>query len=754
MYNRPSRLHSLKDKQYHLIYTRACLEDGYNHKMISFQYKCEINWNFYKGEQWLFAEDLDPFFMDDSGETRNRIKFIQNIIRPYIEYFRGSIIRMDMAGQAQSATNLASDRREASLQKIMMLSYIANNAPKEIQNFLRKDFGVEKSDEETMQMFQNLYKDEFIEDINSIISHIATENDIETEKILICENIAVTGIAAELEEEMMGRQIWTSLDPKGLILDRSARRPDFKDGEYIGYVSLVSIADIAERYPNMTSEQLSKIEQKAISNYTKGNQFNIFDTLNGSFGRIPIVKMFWRDIERVKWVAIFDENNNPKLEKWETVIEDLESQSLAKKVMIPIKEMEELSKENEWLKTTFYKNKKWNNEIYIHTDLVRFTEMITYDMSGSLSGEEDIIAFGVVPHQTEYSYRHRFVDYPIKVATWSYSNGDILSPIDTLISPQRFLNRMLSMSESRINNSRGSGVFYDRDMISSTSDEAEVLRDMNLGKPIGVESGGNLNNSVMAYGNDLGSGTIQLFNVIQTMKSMAESVMGGGESLTGQGGSYRASAKVAQQNLNQGTTMQEPVFFAVSNLIMSMYNSMANKGRRILASNRNELEVVVGTDTYRPIQLSKHLSLEEYRVRIVRGGTPEKEAEAANEILMMLRGQQMLSEEMFAEAYGKTTINGIGAVLRKESNIKIEMARKQAQAQEEEAKKQAEAQKAAMEAEGAKEDYAADMQQQQMQMSQNQPANGAQQQQQDPSQQLSFGEASLVGKILDTKNNL
>ena len=83
---RPNRITTKnKDEQYHIDYGRWILSCVSVSNYSQFIYKSFINWAFYKGNQWMFYEDLDAFLMDESGESRNRIKFVQNIIRPFVE---------------------------------------------------------------------------------------------------------------------------------------------------------------------------------------------------------------------------------------------------------------------------------------------------------------------------------------------------------------------------------------------------------------------------------------------------------------------------------------------------------------------------------------------------------------------------------------------------------------------------------------------------------------------------------------------
>jgi len=103
--DRPNRLEDKKDLGYHARYARYCLYSSNLENYRTFLIKSATNRAFYKGLQWIFDEDLDAFLMDESGEVRNRIKFVQNIVKPYVEYYRGSAIRMDISATAMSSSH-------------------------------------------------------------------------------------------------------------------------------------------------------------------------------------------------------------------------------------------------------------------------------------------------------------------------------------------------------------------------------------------------------------------------------------------------------------------------------------------------------------------------------------------------------------------------------------------------------------------------------------------------------------------------
>ena len=88
--------------------------------------------------------------MDESGDARNRIRFVQNIIRPFVEYYRGSAIRLSMRFEAQSVSPQSYDRREMALAKLHFAQWVAENSPSpDVSKQMRDKFPIGETIEET-----------------------------------------------------------------------------------------------------------------------------------------------------------------------------------------------------------------------------------------------------------------------------------------------------------------------------------------------------------------------------------------------------------------------------------------------------------------------------------------------------------------------------------------------------------------------------------------------------------------------------
>ena len=192
--NRPSRLSINKNLDYHLNCSRFYLSCLNKQKYMEFVQKSMIRWAFYKGQQWLFSEDLEAFLMDESGEARNRIKFVENIIRPMIKMLKNNVILTDYEYKSQAINPFAITRREQEMNRIMALSEIANIVGGEFKRQMKANFLIGDDKGQTQAMFEERYTDKMAQGINYLLNYFSLINNLEDIKNIGAETFAVTGL--------------------------------------------------------------------------------------------------------------------------------------------------------------------------------------------------------------------------------------------------------------------------------------------------------------------------------------------------------------------------------------------------------------------------------------------------------------------------------------------------------------------------------------------------------------------------------
>jgi hypothetical protein len=578
---RPNRLNDDKDEHYHVQYARWSLQ-SMNHPLHrQFVTKTLTNWSFYKGGdgQWIFEEDLESFFLDESGDVRNRLKIAKNLIRPMVEQYVGNAVRFSYNAEARSTSDFAINKREEELARLKFFEQAGQAIP-ELDEAIRDRIPLGETPAETEEMFINSWVDDYEEDINLLLEFIVNEINLDEIKVQATKHMAISGMGIYKGFEQNGRYLGEATDPLFYFWDLSARKPDLSDAEYMGEWCYMDAPSIFEKYQN-----LSKEERQAIERYSQNESIEIhrmvhnYYTVSGS--KIPVYEVYWRDMEEQEYGYVEDPYGYPYF----TRINHEESKYTDKDLIEPPTDAHK--------KILGGKNKE---KIYV--DVLRYCIFIPKEEIGVQGMEDIVLEWGEMPYQEKQAIDPSNVSFPYKVYTWSYDKGQVMSPLDDAIQPQRFVNRLLSVAESHINNSRGSGTIIAKDAVDPRDGEEGVMRNINKSKPIFVDTArtGSVQNSVGTYGATIGQGTMALFNIIGEMQTSIQDTTGVNEAMTGTQGGSDALVGVIQSQIQRGSLVQEPFYWALSSILQQAHQHMATVGKRIYSENPRRLAIMTYHD--------------------------------------------------------------------------------------------------------------------------------------------------------------
>lgn len=683
---RPNMLEDKKDETYHMKWGRYCVGQANTQKHIDFVDKIRQNKNFYKSKQWIFDEDLEAFLKDDTGQSRNRLKVIKNIIRPMVENYRGNAVRMKINARAKSVSPQVISRREQKLQEMFLYTDIANQEGNPYGEELKKRLPIGNSKEETESTFDNLWVDPYTQTINDLLEYVADRNRLEAKQARIAEEMALCGMAVMKQYEYGGHQNFNFVEPENFFWDRSGKEYDLSDSEFMGECFYLTESEIFEEFQSMNEYQRNAIQTYAqqfhrISfNHGTSNNRNTQNKYETG-GRIPVFYVYWRDTEKYEYGYVKDQFGYPYLTKINYTEEGEDAPKYTDADLIEV----------DTVRSRRVLGGKKKKTIYV--DILRYVQFIPREVLAVVtpSDENDKISdiigsYGIAPYQETESLDVSNVKFPYKCFCWGYIDGEVLSPVDDAISPQRMINRILSVAENQINNSRGAGTFYDKSMIDPNGGEEELLRNLNQSKPVGLNvKGRGIQNAVSQYDSTVKQGTMVLYNIVDVLSNHVQQMTGINEALRGESTGSDQLVGVTELMIQRGSLMQEPFYNAVTEIFLQCYQSIATVGKRIYADNERELTMAVGDAGAKIIKITKDMKTEDFRVFVKRDNPQDMLVRAGDQMLTMFLQMQLIDKDMFANLYGRSTPDQITAALRRKAKDDREVAKMDQKNQEQQA---------------------------------------------------------------------
>ncbi len=659
---RPNKLTSKKDKHYHREYAKFCLSSMSNYIYRRFINRCLINWSFYKGQdgQWIFDEDIEAFFLDESGDVRNRLKWTKNVIKPMVQQYVGNAIRLSYDAKAKCISDFVINKREEELAKLKALQKVGEAMPF-FKDIIKQFAPIEDTELETEELFYNTFVENYETDVNNLIEFISNEINIDELKVQITRNLAICGLGIYKGYEAGDNYVAESVNPLFFGWDMSAKKPDLSDAEFMHDWYYMDSPSIFEKYPKITQEERELIESYSNSN----TQNSMHKIVNGIYtipgGKIPVYEVYWKDVEKREYGWVMDEYGYP----YYTMINDAASEYTDKDLIEPVTE-----------KHKDEMNGKKKHTIYV--DIIRYCIIIPQEEIGHGNGDI-ILEYGILPYQEKNLYDPANVKFPYKCYTYIYDRGEVLTPLDDVIDPQRFLNRTLSVVESQMANMRGTGTVISKSAVDDRDGEADITRNINASKPIFVDTDrvGSVQNAIGTYGTNIGSGTLQLFQVIQSVQQSIQDVTGVNEAMTGTQGGSDVLVGVIEAQIQRGSLVQEPFYWALTSILRQAYEHMATVGKAIYHDNPRKLAIMVGDEGMSRIEITKDHLMQDYRIFIKRSETPEQGVNAANQLLFTLLQAGLIDQVIFANLFNRASPDLVADALRKYSRDKM-MAQQQA----------------------------------------------------------------------------
>lgn len=639
---RPNQLDEVKNEAYHNKFARWTLNglnDLYHREFIL---KSMTNWSFYKGGdgQWIFDEDLEGFFLDESGDVRNRLKWTKNLIRPMVEQYVGNAIRLSYNARAKTFGDFVVNRREKEMLRLKGFHKLSKLMP-DMKDVISDRVPIRETEEETMEDFDLMFDDNLTETINNLLTYIEKDIDIVEIKVRIAKFMAINGIGIYKGYESNMKYCGEAIDPMFFFFDHTAIKPDLSDAAYQGQWYWMNPSSIYERFQDISAEDRESIEKSSVTTSINAQSLiNQYYTYGTPGGRIPVYETYWRDTEPQEYGYVLDDYGYAMFVRINTE----ESKYKTKDVIEPPK--------NEKTDKLFSKGKK-TTKIYV--DTLRYCIFVPSEQIGA--AKDIILEWGELPYQETNRYDPSSVQYPFKVYTWNYDKGQIVTPLDDAINPQRLVNRMYSVAESQINNSGVSGTAIAAEAINPRDGEEGTKRAVNTGKPIVLETvrTGSIQNSIGQYSTTLNPNVFTLFNTAKEFQMSMGDVTGINESMMGAGSNADTAVGVTQANIGRGSLIQEPFYYGITKVLEQAYQHMATVGKKIYYDSPRRMAMIAGDGGYEILTITKDHMLEDFRIDVERTENVATLRSNADALVWTLYQAQLIDPYRFSMLLGRAT---------------------------------------------------------------------------------------------------
>ena len=674
---------SEKDEQYHLA-------KGVNHigrvdvgAIDNYRAKWEVNCRMYSGDQWFHKEDTETFLKDDNNNELKRIQVVANMIKPAVEQYRGNVNRMIVSASVDSRTRRSKTRKEVYMMKMLLLGRIARSGPA-MQEAIGSRYQVGQNDQEQYAVADQNYQDKLCRAGTDMLTAIAKLNKFDQQRKEHAWDVITSG-ACWWHSYIHGHhQRYEVVRPNEIVFDTSKMRSlTFEDASFWGIQRYHDLSTILERWhiDSDTRTYLSKALKTQSDNDGNGSR-----TIQALGCMVNFV--YWRDLVRTKIGFVKGPDGLPMQARIDYTAPSQVKPKYTESDVIPPPE----NAPNKHL----FGNKKI---IMGDAEVIRYVVWISSahipppSGTGRESLRDIVLDYGqcklqeVDPDETER------VNFPCGGSAYAIVDKRIVSPIDDLVSPQRFKNRSLSVLESHLESSAGAGAVLDGSMIDPKMMKYETIaRNIKLGKPVLLNSRGKgLPNSFGHYDYTPKQGVYAIAELLGLMDNIGQASTGIHEPMTGSPSGGTQLVRTTQLLIQRGSIMQEMVYDAITSCDMQKYQNCAQAGKTHYAFNPYKLVELIGDEHAATIISSVEFLVEQFRAEVKRENSEQQRIDQANDLLNFFLSNGLIDRKRYAELYNNAYMSDVTAAVRSFIQDQEQMAKQMQQMQQQSAEAQRQA---------------------------------------------------------------
>lgn len=651
----PNRLvpPGMKGEKYHNECARASMASVDTRKINLFRAHSDVNRRFVSGDQMIFKEDVDTFLMDSSEDYRNRILGPFNIAGTIWNKYRGTAAQMTFNATARSVTNRTKTRREEELAMLMVKQKVGATSPI-MMKALQSENPLGENARQTANIFQNTYRDKYIKAHEHLLQSVAGINDFGKNFSQEASDLACTGALFHLSRGDGGDfSAGMRIDPDLAIWDTNASEYDLSDGAFMGCAPLMTPSAMYKRW-NCPKDVIEHVETvMRMTGYGTSN----------SSGLLNVLQIFWKDIMFAEYGYVKGVNGYPEL--------------------VPVNYLPPRAAPDEKPKYTDNDlvdppDDEENRKVFgdqkkakMTAEIIRYADMLPWEYMcgtgvapmGELRGDI-MLDYGVYAVQPYDPRQVRKVANPIQASCYALEAGEIVAPITDVIFPQRFFNRIMSVTEQQMNNAGSKTYHYNAEMLADNITPEEAERRQRRGGAIPMDTQGQpMQNAFAIADTTPSSGTLNYFQVGKQVVDIMRLVSSTPEPVTGQS-QGDGLVRTTQMLIERAGILDEPFYTAFSRSQLQKYEMISTAGKEWYLQHPDILADLVDDQDTLALLLSRDYEMERFQTKVERSNNAGTERAEANQLILTLYQQQLLGHPQVADLFNRSNTDDVAQGMR------------------------------------------------------------------------------------------
>lgn len=657
---RPNRMvhKSKKDKDYHRRMGRWTISATDITKINRLHEKINVAERAYN-DRIIQQEDIDAFLLDESKNVRNRTFFTFNLMKTQVEQFRGTMVQTKFNASVQPVTRRTHTRKMLALQKGMLMHSIAEEGAN-MRRMVASRYPIGETAAETLAKVDASYHDRYLKAMNRLMERQREINNQDMFKADDALRFAMSGLLVSHFKTEGSFVREGRVHPRNFFWDTSWENVDFSDCDYMGVFPLRGLTEIAEIY-NPDEYTLRHLDE--MSRLYMGGAWFERGLSNTTHQRYRVHSSYWRDLAYGEFGYVNGPGEVPLLVKLDD--EDGQKPKYTYNDLIDPPENEE----NEKL---FGDNKFCKR----HYEVTRYVDMIPWEyvIAGSeaqINGERPddlpdiVLDHGLYPLQEYNPFDPKRSVLPVKAQAFALADGEIITPVQASIDPNRFIMRLLSGIENQVNISGGKGGTIDADLLDPSEDPAKVTQKRKNGETIILRTNGRgVQNALGQYDDTPGQGTYAMTQLIGAVEGIIRTVSGAHAPLTGERPEKGQAVGTTEILVQRGALMQEPFYDAYYSWELQKARFYATAGKEYYLEHKDVLYDLVGDDDVVALLLSDDVEPERYNATIRRDNPGDMKRDQANQWMDTLFQMGVMPPKMYFELRGNAYLEDVSAAMR------------------------------------------------------------------------------------------